>query len=217
MAFQCRLPQPWNYTMTRCINKVGDIPLKLVKSPKLNDLLGLIRTVPCCLEHTHRIRTDNSSVLHRPSLENKQITADDDHRLFRYPRSVIFLLLNKLKRPADRTGSIIVPIIFQLQYTAQALNRTQDSISNLWPWALSMEVVQASSLITTCIPYLKPFFKSLEVGALQTDSAQTRKAVTNYSLGYSSASRKGPSDNRREYRELRSKASGTDGRVAVIS
>ena len=52
------------------------------------------------------------------------------------------------------------------------LNRMADS-SNLtldfWSTAVCTQVVQSVSLITACIPYLKPFFESLESGMIRSD------------------------------------------------
>lgn len=49
-----------------------------------------------------------------------------------------------------------------------------DPTLDVWPYLICLQFSQASSLITACIPYLKPFLESLQAGALRPDDAMIR-------------------------------------------
>lgn len=49
-----------------------------------------------------------------------------------------------------------------------------DPAFDLWPASISTQAVQCLSIITTCIPYLKPFLTSLESGLYRADDLRRR-------------------------------------------
>ena len=42
----------------------------------------------------------------------------------------------------------------------------------IWPVVICSQFVQAFSVITACIPYMKPFFSSLESGMIRSDDSR---------------------------------------------
>jgi hypothetical protein len=61
--------------------------------------------------------------------------------------------------------SAIAAIAAQIVITAQRA-RTNDYTLNLWALSLCSQFVQCCIITTSCVPYLKPFFHSLQSGAL---------------------------------------------------
>ncbi|KAL8900183.1 MAG: hypothetical protein Q9207_005819 [Kuettlingeria erythrocarpa] len=58
-------------------------------------------------------------------------------------------------------------------YTGVA-GATSDTTFETWPVVLSAEVVQSLSIITACVPCLKPFLDSLESGMIRVDDLRRR-------------------------------------------
>lgn len=56
---------------------------------------------------------------------------------------------------------------------------TSDPTFDLWPLWVCTQLVQALAIITTCIPYLKPFMDSLESGGYRADD-QRRRGTNGY-------------------------------------
>lgn len=56
---------------------------------------------------------------------------------------------------------------------------TSDPTFDLWPSWVCIQLVQALAIITTCIPYLKPFMDSLESGGYRADD-QRRRGTNGY-------------------------------------
>ena len=66
---------------------------------------------------------------------------------------------------------MIMAIICELLYINRAA-RSADRTFARWPVAVCSQFVQALSIMTACVPYLKPFFASLESGMIRTDDAK---------------------------------------------
>ena len=69
----------------------------------------------------------------------------------------------------------------------QAL-RSANYTYDAWPDALCVQLVQSLSIITACLPYLKPFFASLQTGMIRNDDLRRRnggKASGYYDSGKS--------------------------------
>ena len=67
-------------------------------------------------------------------------------------------------------------------YNNQAKDAT-DVTFDTWPAVISMEAVQSVSVITACIPCLKPFLESLESGMLRVDDLRRRGMGDAYGYG----------------------------------
>lgn len=65
--------------------------------------------------------------------------------------------------------SVIAVTIVQIYYLQTQAAGSQDPTFDLWTVVLLGEVVLALSLITACIPYLKPFLEALETGMIRAD------------------------------------------------
>ena len=69
-----------------------------------------------------------------------------------------------------------------IYYTHTRISGSKNLTFDLWQVVLWTEIVQALSLITACIPYLKPFLEALETGMIRADGgATTRKGLGDYS------------------------------------
>ncbi|KAA6413953.1 MAG: hypothetical protein FRX48_02315 [Lasallia pustulata] len=58
---------------------------------------------------------------------------------------------------------------------------SEDQIFGLWQASISTQVVQCLAIVTSCIPYLKPFMKSLESGLMRADDLHRRDHTGAYS------------------------------------
>ena len=66
-------------------------------------------------------------------------------------------------------------------YTHLEMPSSDDLTFDLWQVVLWTEIVQALSLVTACLPYLKPFLEALETGMIRADGgATTRKGLGEY-------------------------------------
>ncbi len=72
---------------------------------------------------------------------------------------------------------VIIATIVQLAFLDSSLS-SQDFTLHIWPYMICTGCVQALSIITACIPYLKPFLESLQAGAMRADDARTRQFKT---------------------------------------
>ncbi|KAF2756441.1 hypothetical protein EJ05DRAFT_539405 [Pseudovirgaria hyperparasitica] len=60
----------------------------------------------------------------------------------------------------------------------QELNYADDNLlQNIWKVVICREAVQCSSIMTACIPFLKPFMGSLQSGFLRADDVKRRNAA----------------------------------------
>lgn len=68
---------------------------------------------------------------------------------------------------------VIVAVVAQLVYFNSA-TKSNDMTFNLWAEIVCTQVVQSLSIITTCVPHLKPFFDRIESGMLRNDDLRRR-------------------------------------------
>ncbi|KAL8783596.1 MAG: hypothetical protein Q9213_004525 [Squamulea squamosa] len=104
---------------------------------------------------------------------------------------------------------VLAAIIVQLVYHNHAAH-TSDITFKMWPVVLSAQTVQSLSIITACIPCLKPFLESLESGMLRSDDLRRRGIGGVYGYGshnltHLSSSR---SNNKKEKSPFASDSSG---------
>lgn len=64
---------------------------------------------------------------------------------------------------------------------------TTDLTYRLWPVVVCNQLVQNIGIVTSCVPYIKPFFESLESGMIRTDDLRRRGDSIAY--GYNSFSK----------------------------
>lgn len=69
--------------------------------------------------------------------------------------------------------------LFYLNHASHSRNPTLD----FWSTAVCTQVVQSLSIITACVPYLKPFFESLESGMIRSDDLRRRGMKFPYGYG----------------------------------
>ncbi|KAF2796034.1 hypothetical protein K505DRAFT_359648 [Melanomma pulvis-pyrius CBS 109.77] len=62
--------------------------------------------------------------------------------------------------------SAIVASVCRLVYLTRSRGTVEFSSYDFWTFILNTEIEQGLSIITACIPFLKPFFESLETGML---------------------------------------------------
>lgn len=79
----------------------------------------------------------------------------------------------------------------QLYYLHHDTTYLDDLPFDLWTLVLVTQVVQAFSIITACVPYLKPFLEALETGMIRADGGTTtRKGLgSNYASNSNSNNR----------------------------
>lgn len=59
----------------------------------------------------------------------------------------------------------------------------ENFLNNVWRTVVLQEVVLATSFISACIPFLKPFLMSLESGYLRADDENRRTVAGMYGSG----------------------------------
>ncbi|CEJ86425.1 hypothetical protein VHEMI04101 [[Torrubiella] hemipterigena] len=109
---------------------------------------------------------------------------------------IVLLLVNSIGRLQMNTrkkfvvlcvfGSrvLVIPAVaYQIMWTSKTI-LILDPVFELWTVVLCVQIVQAMSIITTCIPALKPFLDSLESGQLRADDMRRQGKVTDN--GYTS-------------------------------
>jgi hypothetical protein len=78
--------------------------------------------------------------------------------------------------------SVIGAIIAELYFRHRASQST-DLTFSLWPVVVCALFVQCLSIIFSCVPYLRPFFSSLESGMIRMDDTR-RRVTTTVGAGY---------------------------------
>ncbi|KAI9732959.1 MAG: hypothetical protein M1818_007392 [Claussenomyces sp. TS43310] len=77
---------------------------------------------------------------------------------------------------------VITAAISQLALSQHAYS-SKDPTSDIWKDALCGQMVQNLSVITCCVPYLKPFYLGLESGMIRTDDLRRHGLVGAYGYG----------------------------------
>ncbi|KAI4267971.1 MAG: hypothetical protein L6R38_008012 [Xanthoria sp. 2 TBL-2021] len=145
-AFHCSIPEPWQVTGNRCIDRTA-----------FWNAYGVLNLIT-------------------------------EAALLGLPLIIVWKIQTKLKKKvviflcfASRIV-VLGAIIGQLVYQNRAAG-TNDRTFEMWPVVLTAQTVQSLSIITACIPCLKPFLESLESGMLRTD---LRRRGMNGAYGYGS-------------------------------
>ena len=77
---------------------------------------------------------------------------------------------------------VLAAIVMQVVYQNRAKG-TDNRTFEMWPVVLCAQIVQSLSIITACIPCLKPFLESLESGMLRSDDLRRRGMNGVYGYG----------------------------------
>ncbi|KAL9129042.1 MAG: hypothetical protein Q9217_002412 [Psora testacea] len=95
--------------------------------------------------------------------------------------------------------SVIAATIAQLYKLRHHVLGSTDLTFDLWQVVLCTEIVQALSIITACIPYLKPFLEALDTGMIRVDAMPRSKiyGLSSYTLTSHSENKKNPSSGNR--------------------
>ncbi|KAL9000337.1 MAG: hypothetical protein Q9169_001054 [Polycauliona sp. 2 TL-2023] len=78
--------------------------------------------------------------------------------------------------------SVLAAIVVQMVYQDRAKG-SSDRTFMMWPVVLCAQAVQSLSIITACIPCLKPFLESLESGMIRVDDLRRRGMNGTYGYG----------------------------------
>ena len=78
--------------------------------------------------------------------------------------------------------SVIAAAVARVIYLNDAFKSTDYTFA-IWPAALCSAVLQSLSIITACIPYLKPFLESLESGLIRSDDLRRMGMTDMYGNG----------------------------------
>ena len=113
----------------------------------------------------------------------------------------------------------MVATAIQIYYTHSRTSGSKNLTFDLWQVVLWTEIVQALSLITACIPYLKPFLEALETGMIRADGGvTTRKGLGDYSSSQGSRGyQKHSSSDNGKKRRSREPQSQNDDSIALGS
>lgn len=78
---------------------------------------------------------------------------------------------------------VIIATGLQLGFSGRAHGST-DITLDLWLPALCTQFVQNLSIVTACVPYLKPFYLGLESGMIRTDDLRRHGLIGTYGYGH---------------------------------
>lgn len=84
--------------------------------------------------------------------------------------------------------SVIVSTIIDITYLRQELS-ARDTTFDAWAAVLCADITQNISIITACVPYLKPFFTSLQSGMIRADDLKRRGQDSTYAAATSNSSK----------------------------
>ncbi|KAF4627810.1 hypothetical protein G7Y89_g10344 [Cudoniella acicularis] len=79
-----------------------------------------------------------------------------------------------------------------------------------WLTTITITLVENLSIITACVPYLKPFLQSLESGLVRSDDLRRRGDITNFGTGFDKVSGAYGSGSRRQVSGNRSQLTTKD-------
>ncbi|CAG8277287.1 unnamed protein product [Penicillium nalgiovense] len=185
-AFQCHVPQTWNYLRGTCFdrgawwNYLG-----------VTNILSEGGIIGQALLVIVRIQTDFSR---KASLSS----------VFLVRVMYVSKPVSVLRKSANEggTGSVIIAIIFQLAYASQT--SSGDFTFDAWSVAIATQVAQAMSIVTACSPQFKPFLDSLQstgMGLGMTSSNNNGSKHKTYGMSTFKTSRR-TADTRSETHEL---------------
>ncbi|TAQ86144.1 hypothetical protein B7494_g5541 [Chlorociboria aeruginascens] len=80
-------------------------------------------------------------------------------------------------------GAVITHLYFQWR-----LKSSDDTTSQKWPQIVASQTIQSMNVVTACIPYLKPFYESLQSGMLGNDDLRRRQGSLHDTHLYSGGS-----------------------------
>lgn len=101
-------------------------------------------------------------------------------------------------------GAIVCELVFRNRIAG-----SEDYTFASWPVVICSQFVQALSIMTACVPYLKPFFASLESGMIRSDDSRRLDTRSTSNLGYSKSSGQKKSFSSMLLRSNESKKGGT--------
>jgi len=81
---------------------------------------------------------------------------------------------------------VVAATVIQIIYI-QRLVFNEHFLNNVWQTVICQESIQVTSIISACIPFLKPFLMSLESGFLRADDEYRRTNGTMYGTGEESS------------------------------
>ena len=172
-AVGCGAPQPWNVKIRRCLSRVCEyIPSLSKLYETLANSLKAIAFILCRdYGHHHRFLPDRSPELHRSSTSNGFEQASQDNVVFCRKNNVWKTFINVffpkiLDSRATAIHRVIAATATQLSY----LDRTfhTDFTLESFAYIICTQVVQALSIVTSCVLYLNRFFDSLNTGLVWT-------------------------------------------------
>jgi hypothetical protein len=86
--------------------------------------------------------------------------------------------------------SVVPAVACQIYYSNKSLNSTDPTFA-MWQAVVAMQIVQCLSIVTACVPYLKPFLDSLESGQMRADDLRRRGKTGVSGYGGSGSNRSG--------------------------
>ena len=102
----------------------------------------------------------------------------------------MFTSTNIVSSVTKRLSSVIGAIVGQIVFSNRAVS-TNDQSFDLWPAVLCTQIVQALSITTACIMYLRPFLESLESGLIRSDDLRRSGMEGIYGYRASKSTKKG--------------------------
>ena len=102
----------------------------------------------------------------------------------------MFTSTNVVSSVTKLLPSVIGAVVAQIIFSNRAVS-TNDKSFDLWPAVLCTQIVQALSITTACILYLRPFLKSLESGLIRSDDLRRSGMEGVYGYGASKITKKG--------------------------
>lgn len=84
---------------------------------------------------------------------------------------------------SDSYSRVVAASVIQIVYIRRLLINDL-FLNNIWQTVVCQMVVQSTSIMAACVPFLKPFLMSLESGFLRADDINRRTAAGIYESGH---------------------------------
>lgn len=128
------------------------------------------------LQHRHRAPTHHPTRVHRRTDQRVDFTQDPRHLLFLGAHRVS-AATSSVRNPLTFAVRVIACIVPEVIYRRQAYS-SDDFTFAVWPAVVCAQFVASMSIVTASVPYLQPFFKSLQSGMIRTDDTRRRDGTT---------------------------------------
>ena len=186
-VFSCSTPNVWDFLPEHCYNRVCQsygLPwLNSWNPDRLASGMPLVRFISWRMWCSSSFRSASSSIFKCRSQRKYWFWA-----ALACAYCKLFISYTDRAFKANSTSDIGVAVA-QISFT-NAFS-SDDFILNYWRWALVAQISMCITILTSCLPYIRPLLASFPSGMLMADEVRRRGDVTTRASKYYKASGQG--------------------------